>query len=195
PASFVDMAMGNLARTLIIAALLVLILLFLYQWRLALIGLLTIPLSLIAAGGVLYLRGYTLNAMTLAGLTLAVGLIFDDVIGDLELVFRRLRQDPRQDGNRITTGTPAEVVLGMRGLLIYATLIVLLAVAPLFLLTGVTGDFFQPLAVSFVVALLASMVVALTVTPVLCLLLLSRAPVERRASPLLLELQRLYTTA
>src|SRR5262249_6295344 len=80
PASFIDAAMGNLTRTLLISSLLVLALLFLYQWRLALIGMMTIPLSLVAAGFVLYLRGSTINTMILAGLALAVGVLFDEVI-------------------------------------------------------------------------------------------------------------------
>jgi CzcA family heavy metal efflux pump len=195
PASFIDSAMGNLTATLLIGLLLVLLLLCLYHWRVAVIGLASILLSLVAAGLVLYLRGATINSMVLAGLALAFGVLFDDVIVDVEHVVRRLHQSRQEGGDRASASIIVEAVLEMRGALVYATLIVLLAVAPLFLLTGVFGALVQPLVVAYALALLASMVVALTVTPVLCLLLLSRAPIERRESPVLLELMRRYQTA
>jgi Cu/Ag efflux pump CusA len=163
---------------------------FFSTWRVALISLIVIPLSLVMAGLVLSMRGSTMNLLVLAGLLIAVALIVDDMILDVENIMRRLRQH-RQSGS---TEPAARVILGavleMRSAMIFATLIMLLALLPLFLMVGVSGAFFQPLALSFLLALLASMAVALTVTPALCLLLLRNVPPERRESPLLRWLQQ-----
>ena len=194
PASFIELAMSNLTWSLLIGfLLLVLVLLaFHYHWRAALISLVAIPLSLVTAGLVLYLRGATLNMMVLAGLLIAVGIVVDDAISDVENIVRRLRQHRREGSDRSTTSIILEASLEVRRAMIYATLIILLALLPVLLLNGVSGAFFQPLAVSYALALLASMVVALTVTPALCLLLLRNVPLERRESPLLRWLQRGY---
>lgn len=194
PASFIELAIGNLTRSLLIGfLLLVLVLLaFFYHWRVALISLVAIPLSLVAAGLVLYLSGATLNMMVLAGLLIAVGVIVDDAIIDVENIVQRLRQHRREGSDRSSVGIILEASLEVRNPTTYATLILLLASLPIFLLGGVTGAFFQPLALSYALALLASMVVALTVTPALCLLLLRNVRLERRESPLLRWLQRGY---
>src|SRR6266487_4411137 len=193
PASFIEMAIGNLTNALLIGFLLLALVLFafLFHWRTALISLVTIPLSLVAAGLVLYLRGSTINTMVLAGLVIAIGII-DDAIIDVENIVRRLRQHHREESDRSAASIILEASLEMRGVMIYTTLIILLALLPIFLLNGVTGAFFQPLVLSYALALLASMVVALIVTPALCLLLLPRALLERRESPLLGWLQRGY---
>ncbi len=194
PASFIELAIDNLARALLIGfLLLVLVLLaFHYHWRVALISLVAIPLSLVAAGLVLYLRGATINTMVLAGLVIAIGIVVDDAIIDVENVVRRLRQHRKVRSGRSTVSIILEASLEMRSAMIYATLIILLALLPVLLLQGVSGAFFQPLAVSYALALLASMMVALTVTPALCLLLLGNVPLERRESPFLWWLQRGY---
>jgi len=194
PASFIELAMGNLTWPLLIGfLLLVLVLLaFHYHWRTALISLVAIPISLVTAGLVFYLRGATLNMMVLAGLLIAVGIVVDDAISDVENIARRLRQQRREGSDRSTASVILEASLETRGAMIYATLIILLALLPVFLLNGVSGSFFQPLAVSYALALLASMAVALTLTPALCLLLLRNVALERRESPLLRWLQRGY---
>jgi Cu/Ag efflux pump CusA len=130
--------------------------------------------------------------MVLAGLVIALGVIVDDAIIDVQNIVRRLRQHRRQGSD-----TPAPVIvlkasLEMRGPIVYATLIVVLAIVPVFFLTGLTGSFFQPLAFSYALAVLVSLLVALTVTPALSLLLLSKAPLERRESPLARWLERGY---
>jgi CzcA family heavy metal efflux pump len=194
PASFIEMATDNLTRSLLIGFLflaLVLLALF-YHWRVALISLVAIPLSLVAAGLVISLRGDTINVMVLAGLMVAVGVVVDDAIIDVENIMRRLRQHRREGSDRSPVGTILEASLEARSVIVYATLIILLALLPVFFLGGVSGAFFQPLAISYALALLASMVVALTVTPVLCLLLLAGTPLERHESPLLQWLQRGY---
>jgi CzcA family heavy metal efflux pump len=194
PASFIEMAIDNLSRALLIGFLLLVLVLLAFHshWRVALISLVAIPLSLVAAGLVLYLRGTTINTMVLAGIVMAVGIVVDDAILDVENIMRRLRQHRRESSDRSATSIILEASLEMRSAMLYATLIILLALVPVFLLQGVSGAFFQPLAVSYALALLASMVVALIVTPALCLLLLSRTVLERRESPLLGWLQRGY---
>jgi CzcA family heavy metal efflux pump len=194
PASFIEMATNNLSRSLLLGfLLLVLVLLvFHYHWRVMLISLVTIPLSLMAAGLVLYLSGATINTMVLAGLVIAISILVDDAITDVENIVRRLRQHRREGSDRSSLGIILEASLETRSSMIYATLILLLALLPIFLLGGVYGAFFQPLALSYALALLASMIVALIVTPVLCLLLLRNVRLERREPPLLRWLQRGY---
>jgi len=195
PASFIEMAIGNLTNALLIGFLLVVLVfgVFLYHWRTALISLVTVPLSLMAAGLVLYLRGATINALVLAGLVIAVSIVVDDAIIDVENIVRRLRQHRREGSDRSTASIILEASLETRSAMIYATLIILLALLPIFFLTGVSGAFFQPLALSYALALLASMAVALTITPALCLLLLHKVREERRESPPLRWLQRGYS--
>jgi CzcA family heavy metal efflux pump len=194
-ADFVRLAIGNLSQALVLGFLLVVIILalFLFEWRVALISLLTIPLSLVAAMLVLYSRGATINTMTLAGLVIALGAVVDDAIIDVENITRRLREERLSGSSRST----AEVILGacleVRSPIVYATLIIVAASIPVFLLTGLTGAFFRPLALSYTLAIAASMVIALTVTPALALLLLRGAPIERRTSPVVGWLQRAYT--
>ncbi len=194
PANFIDTSIDNLTRALLISCLLVVLVLgaFLFEWRSALISLVAIPLSLMVAGLVLYLRGATINTMILAGFVIAVGGVVDDAIIDVENIVRRLRQHRREGSNRSTASIILESSLEVRSAIVYAVLIDVVVLLPVFFLGGVSGSFFQPLAVSYALALLASMLVALTVTPALCLLLLSRAPLERRESPLLRWLHRGY---
>src|SRR5207244_3390933 len=131
---------------------------------------------------VLYVTGATLNLVVLTGLAIALGIVVYDAVIDVETVTRRLRQS-RQDGR--TESTPhimLEAALEARRPIVYATVILLLAVAPLYWMGGVSGAFVRPLAVSYGLAVLASMVVAWTVTPALSVTLLANAPVEHRAS-------------
>jgi CzcA family heavy metal efflux pump len=194
PASYIELATGNLATVLLIAAVLVVLVLgaFFFGWRTALISLIAIPLSLVAATFVLYLRGATFNTMVLAGLVIALGAVIDDAIVDVENIMRRLRQARQAGSDESTSAIILGAALELRGAIAFATLIILLAVLPVFFLQGLSGAFFQPLAVSYALALLASLAVALIVTPALCLLLLANAPLERRESPLVRLLQRGY---
>jgi CzcA family heavy metal efflux pump len=197
PATFVETAIHNLSRALLLGSLLVILILvlFLYNWRAALISAVAIPLSLLAAGYVLYLREATINTMILAGLVISVGVVVDDAIIDVENIVRRLRQHRLASGDRSLAATSQIVLsssLEVRSAIVYATLIDVVAVTPVFFMEGLTGAFFRPLALSYALAVLASMVVALTVTPALSLLLLHRAPLERRQSPLVRWLQRGY---
>jgi CzcA family heavy metal efflux pump len=194
-ADFVKLAIANLTQALVLGFILVVVILalFLFEWRVALISLLTIPLSLVATMLVLYWRGATINTMTLAGLVIALGAVVDDAIIDVENITRRLREERLSGGNRPTSAVILSACLEVRSPIVYATLIIVAASIPVFLLVGLTGAFFRPLALSYTLAIAASMVVALTVTPALALLLLRGAPIERRKSPLVGWLQRIYT--
>src|SRR5664279_2026447 len=193
--NFIKASIHNLTQALILGFLLVVLILaaFLFEWRVALISLLTIPLSLMATMLVLYARGATVNTMTLAGLVIALGAVVDDAIIDVENILRRLRQHRREGSDRSTASIILEASLEVRNPIVYATLIIVAAAIPVFLLPGLTGSFFRPLAVSYTLAIVASMVVALTVTPALALIMLRKAPLERRESPLVRFLQRRYT--
>jgi CzcA family heavy metal efflux pump len=191
-ATYVDQGLGNLGASLVIGALLVLLVLavFLFNWRLVFIAAVAIVLALLAAALVLHLLGVSLNVMVLVGMLIAVGAVVDDAIIDVEHIARRLRE-PRPAGAPSALAAIVRAAsLEVRGALIFATLILVLAVMPVFFLPGLAGRFFQPLALAYALALAASMVVALTITPALSLILLSRVP--RQASPLVRGLQGGY---
>ncbi|MCW2723703.1 MAG: acriflavin resistance protein [Frankiales bacterium] len=192
---FIDTAIHNLTQSLLLGFLLVVVILglFLFEWRVAVISLLTIPLSLLATLLVLAARGATVNTMTLAGLVIALGAVVDDAIIDVENILRRLRQQRLAGSTESTSTTILHASLEVRSPIVYATLIIVAAAVPVFLLQGLTGAFFRPLAVSYTLAILASMVVALTVTPALSLILLRNAPVERHESPVVRMLQARYS--
>jgi CzcA family heavy metal efflux pump len=194
PATFIELSLENLTRAMLIGAVLVILVLiaFLFEWRTALISLVAIPLSLLSAALVLYFRGTTINTMVLAGLIIALGEVVDDAIIDVENIVRRLRQHRAEGSTKSTARIIFEASLEVRNAIVYATLISALAVMPVFFMQGLSGAFFRPLALSYALAMLASMVVALTVTPALSLLLLHKAPLERRQSPLIPRLQRVY---
>jgi len=194
PATFIEMSIDNLSKAMIIGAVLMVVMLafFLYEWRVALISVVAMPLSLVAAGLVLYMRGTSINVMILAGLVIALGDIVDDAIIDIENVMRRLRQHRKEGSNKPLARIILEASLEVRGAIVYATLIEVLAVLPVFFLGGLSGAFFKPLALSYALALLASMVVALTVTPAMALILLRNAPLQSRESPIVPWLQRGY---
>jgi CzcA family heavy metal efflux pump len=195
PATFIEMSIDNLTTAMIIGALLMIFMLgaFLFEWRTALISITAIPLSLIAAGLVLHARGATINTMVLAGLVIALGDIVDDAIIDIENVVRRLREHRRHESGVSTARVILNASLEVRSAIVFATLIEVVAVLPIFLLEGLSGSFFRPLALSYSLALLASMAVALTVTPALSLIFFRKASsLNHRESPLVPPLQRGY---
>jgi CzcA family heavy metal efflux pump len=194
PATFIEMALENLTLSLIIGSLLLVLVVgaFLFDWRTALISLVAIPLSLVAGALVLHLSGAGINTMILAGFVIAVGVVVDDAIIDIENIARRLRQHRREGSPKSTASIILEASLEVRGSIIFATLIIVLALLPVFFLEGLSGAFFQPLALAYVLAVLASMLVALTVTPALALILLGGEHSARRESPLARWLQRGY---
>lgn len=194
PATFIEESLSNLSRALMLGCILVVLVLgaFLFQWRTALISLIAIPLSLVTAASVLYLTGASVNTMVLAGLVIAVGVVVDDAIIDIENIIRRLRQHRAEGGTRSTASVVLEASLEVRGPIIYATLIIIAAAVPIFFLQGLTGAFFRPLAISYTLAVLASMLVALTVTPALALIFMRKVPLKEQEPPLVRVLKRGY---
>ena len=194
PATFIEMAIDNLTTSLLIGCVLVIFVLgaFLYEWRTALISLAAIPLSLVTAGLILQMQGATINTMVLAGLVIALGAVVDDAIIDVENIVRRLRQHRKEGSRKSAAAIILDASVEVRNAIVYATLIIVLALLPVFFMEGLSGAFFRPLAVAYALAVLLSMLVAMTVTPALSLLLLSKAPLERRESPLVVWLQRRY---
>ena len=176
PANFIERALGNLEESLSVAAVLILALLYLFlrDIRAALIAFTAIPLSLLAAVAVLNRMGLTLNTMTLGGFAVALGVLVDDAIIGIENILRRLRENARLDSPRARLEIIRDASLEVRGPVIYATVVVVVVFLPELLTSSVQGRFVGPLALAFIFAVLASLLVAMTSTPALCALLLRR---------------------
>ncbi|UCH82161.1 MAG: efflux RND transporter permease subunit [Nitrospiraceae bacterium] len=175
-ASYVEESISNLTKALFIGAILVVLVIgaLLFNWRSALISAVSITLSLLVAVIVLHMIDATINTMMLAGLVVALGVVIDDAVVDVEKILGRLRK--RNEGRASIMSIIRDRELEMRRPSVFAALIVLLAVMPIFFMGGVSGAFFEPLVLSFLLAVVASMVVALTVTPALTLVLLRNRP-------------------
>ena len=177
PAGFIERATKNLSTGLLAAYVLLIIAVFavMGSWRAALVAAVTIPVSLFAAVFVLQARGVNVNMMVVAGLLLAISAVIDDAIHDTGNILRRLRQ-VRDESTGSRLGTLVKAALEVRGPMVYATVIVLLAAVPVLFMRGQSAAFFEPLIWSYILALLASMAVALTVTPALSALVMSGMP-------------------
>ncbi len=178
-AGFIEAAYHNLLGALRDGSLLVVVVVFVFlaNLRASSITLVAIPLSMMAAVIGMKLAGATINSMTLGGLAIAVGAIVDDAIIDVENVFRRLRENSQKpsEGRQPDLDVVFKASSEIRSSIVFATLIIILVFLPLFFLSGVEGRLLRPLGLAYVVALFASLVVALTVTPALCSYLLPRA--------------------
>lgn len=176
-ASFIETSIDNLNQTLLEGAFFVVIVLFIFllNWRTTIISLLAIPISLLVSIIVLKLLGYTINTMSLGGMAIAIGALVDDAIIDVENVFKRLRENVRRPAaERLPTlQVVREASIEIRSSIIIATLIIIVSFVPLFFLGGMEGRLLQPLGIAFITSVLTSLVVAVTVTPVLCSYLLS----------------------
>jgi len=194
PATFIEMSLANLGSSLVIGCVLVVVILglFLFDWRTALISMTAIPLSLVGAALILHWFGVTMNTMVLAGLIIALGEVVDDAIIDVENIVRRLRLNQAAERPRSAFRVILAASLEVRGAVVYGTLTVMLVIMPVFFLEGLAGSFFRPLALAYVLGIFVSLVVALTVTPALCILLLPSKASRRRESPLLSLLKRPY---
>jgi Cu/Ag efflux pump CusA len=196
PADYIEKSIDNLTLAVILASLLLALAFFafLFAWRAALICFLSFAVSMVAAALVLSFTESSFNALVLAGLAVAVGIVVDDAVIDVENIRRRLAARGR-DASEVSK---AEIVLEagteMRSPMGYAMLIVLLAALPVFFIEGVSGSFFEPLARSYAIAILVSMLVALTLTPALSLTLLSK-PARGGGSPILWWPERHYGSA
>ncbi|MGA2866155.1 MAG: efflux RND transporter permease subunit [Verrucomicrobiota bacterium] len=175
-ANFIETSIENVNQSLMLGGLLVAVVLFLFllDWRTAFISFTSIPLSLLAAVVVLDRCGVSLNTLTLGGFAIAIGVVVDDAIIDVENILRRARQNLSRAQPRPLFQVVLEASLEVRSAVVYATFIVALVFFPILTLTGIQGKLFMPLASAFILAILASLAVALTVTPALCLAMLSR---------------------
>lgn len=174
PANFIDAALRGIIEDLVIGAVLIAIVLFLFMRNLAavLISFVSIPLSLLTAIIIFDRFGVTINTMTLGGMAVALGVVVDDAIIDVENIIRRLRNAP---DDAMPAATILAASVEVRAPVIYATLVVALVLAPVLMLSGLQGAFFAPLATAFILATLASLIVAVIVTPALSLILLRNA--------------------
>ncbi|MGK0185139.1 MAG: CzcA family heavy metal efflux pump [Verrucomicrobiales bacterium] len=194
PATFIERSLKNLKEAMWLgcAFVVIILVLFLYDWRTAAISLVAIPLSLLAAALILHYRGGTLNTMSIAGLVIAIGEVVDDAIIDVENIMRRLRLNRAAGNPESSFQVVLKASLEVRSAVVYASLIVILVFLPVFFLGGLSGAFFQPLALSYVLAILASLVVALTVTPAMSLILLPGARQREKDAPLVRTLKAAY---
>jgi Cu/Ag efflux pump CusA len=197
PAAFIDESFDNLAVALLVGGILLVLVLgaFLFEWRSGIITLLSLFASLSAAWLVLYLTGTTVNVIVVAGLAMALVVLIDDAVVDVENVVRRLRHQ-----RVVGSGTPAwrvvlEATLEGRRSILFATLVVAAVLIPMFFMEGAAGAFLPSVAVAYLLATAASFLVAVTFTPALGMMLLARAPLERRESPVARWTARTYERA
>lgn len=197
-ATFISLAVQNVVEALRDGAFLVVAILFLFLWNLRTTGIsvLAIPLSLAVAALVMKLLGVTINTMTLGGMAIAIGALVDDAIIDVENVFRRLKENRHKAfaEQRPAIQIVYEASKEVRGPILNATLIITVVFMPLFFLSGVEGRMLQPLGFAYIVSILASLAVAVTVTPTLCYYLLPKAKfLEKEGESWLVErLKRAY---
>ncbi len=194
PATFVEDSIDNLSHALLLGCILVVLVIvaFLYEWRTAIVCILAIPMSLLAAALVLQQAGASINTMVLAGIVISLGVVVDDAILGVEHIMRRLRAYRSEGSTRSTARIILDASIEVRGPIFSATVIIILAVVPVMFLQGLAGAFFKPLILSYAVAILASLIVAMTVTPALCLILLDRVALSGRESPLVIWMRHHY---
>ena len=196
PANFIETAIQGVRTDILIGSVLVITVLFLFLFnaRTAFISATAIPLSLLTAIVVMSYFNIGLNIMVLGGLAIALGEVVDDAIIDTENIFRRLREnrllEVRQPIHKVVFNASMEV----RSSVVYATMIVALVFMPLLTLTGVAGKLFAPLGIAYISAILASLIVALTLTPALCYLLLGKAKLSAEDSPMISFIKKRYVT-
>ena len=176
-ADFIEASVSNVGRALLEGALFVIIILFIFlgSFRTTVISVLAIPLSLLGSMIVLYLLGMNINTMTLGGMCIAIGSLVDDAIIDVENVYKRLRQNhakPKEERDSIFN-VVFEASKEIRASILNATFIIMVAFVPLFFLSGMEGRMLKPLGVAYIVSLFMSLIVAMTVTPLLCKMMLS----------------------
>ena len=199
--NFIEASISNLNQTLLEGAFFVVLVLFIFlmNWRTTVISLVAIPISLLVSVIVLKLLGYTINTMSLGGMAIAIGALVDDAIIDVENVFKRLRENYRKpiEARQSVLQVVQDASVEIRSSIIIATLIIIVSFIPLFFLSGMEGRLLQPLGIAFITSVLTSLIVAVTVTPVLCSYLLKDDKVlEKQADGTKVErwLQKHYST-
>ncbi|HYF55432.1 MAG TPA: efflux RND transporter permease subunit, partial [Salinarimonas sp.] len=176
-ATFIETSIANVERVLLEAAAVVgvILILFLMNVRATVISLTAIPLSILATVLVFHFFGLTINTMTLGGLAIAIGELVDDAVVDVENILRRLKENRALPDPRPVLEVIALASQEVRSGIVYATMIIILVFIPLFALSGIEGRLFAPLGIAYIVSILASLVVSITVTPVLSYYLLSKS--------------------
>ena len=195
PANYIESSLNNIREHLMVGGGLVMLvlILFLFNLRTALISITAIPLSLFAALIVLLEMGVNINIMVLGGLAIALGEVIDDAIIDTENIFRRLRENAALANPKSTVDVVFDASMEVRSSVVYASFIVMLVFVPLLTLSGVAGRMFQPLGEAYILAIFASLAVALTVTPALCHILLTRwGKLSDKEPPLVRLLNPIY---
>jgi CzcA family heavy metal efflux pump len=194
PANFIETSILGVRSDILIGSILVIAVLFLFLFnaRTAFISATAIPLSLLTAIVVMSYFHIGLNIMILGGLAIALGEVVDDAIIDTENIFRRLRENRFLEHPLPTHEVVFNASMEVRSSVVYATIIVALVFMPLLTLTGVAGKLFAPLGIAYISAILASLVVALTLTPALCFLLLAKSELKAEDSPIIASIKRHY---
>jgi heavy-metal exporter, HME family len=194
-ADFIEASIGTLQKVMIEAALVVAVVLFLFllNVRTTAISLVSLPLSVLITALVFHFFGLSINTMTLGGIAIAIGELVDDAVVGVENVFRRLRENALRPAPQNPLFVIAKATDEVRSGIVYATMIIILVFLPLFFLGGIEGRLFQPLGVAYVVAILASLVTSITITPVLCYYLLPKLAAAKgeHESWLVVRLKRL----
>lgn len=196
PANFVNTAIHNIRTSLLIGTALVVIVLFLFLFdiRVAAISCTAIPLALLAAVIVMGRMGYSLNTMTLGGLAIAIGELVDDAVIDVENILRRLRENATKESPQPIFNVVLDASIEVRSAVVYATFAVILVFIPILTLSGITGKLFAPLGVAYILSIMASLVVALTVTPALSMLLLGHRKLRTDEPPVVHWLKARYVS-
>ncbi len=195
-ASFIENSIGNVETVLLEALVIVGVVLFLFllNLRTTFISLVAIPMSVFVTAIVFRLFDLSINTMTLGGIAIAIGELVDDAVVGVENIFRRLRENRTRATPRPLLAVVAEASQEVRSGIFYATIIIVLVFVPLFALTGIEGQLFAPLGVAYIVSILASLVVSITLTPVLCYYLLpSLRSLEEPETRLVRTLKQLYS--
>jgi len=196
PVNFINTSIHNIRNSLLLGAALVIVVLFLFLFdlRTAAISCTAIPLSLLAAVTIMDKMGFALNTMTLGGLAIAIGEVVDDAVIDVENILRRLRQNAASETPRPVFDVVLSASLEVRSAVVYATFAVALIFVPVLTLSGLAGRIFAPLGIAYILSILASLVVALTVTPALSMILLTHRRLRAEEPTLVHWLRARYVT-
>lgn len=192
-ANFIETSIRNVTRVLLEAAAVVALILFafLLNWRTTAISLTAIPVSILATAVIFHAAGLSINTMTLGGLAIAIGELVDDAVVDIENIFRRLRENREQGNPRAVFDVVVSASQEVRSGIVYATAIIVLVFVPLFALSGIEGRLFAPLGQAYIISILASLVVSITLTPVMAYYMLPGLKrLSERESPLVRFLKR-----
>ena len=194
PANFIDASIKGLRFDILIGSLMVIsiLFLFLFNFKTAFISAIAIPLSLLSAIIVMSYFNLGLNVMILSGLAIALGEVVDDAIIDVENIFRRLKQNKKLTSPKPLHHVVFEASMEVRKSVIFATIIIVLVFLPLLSLTGVAGKLFGPLGIAYILSIISSLFVAMTITPALCYLMLGKSELQEGDSPVISYIKKRY---